>query len=177
MKGVVDGEGRKKRVRWRRGEEVVTARKAGEISCAVVRRVRGSRWRRMDSRSSGVERTLATEGGWGGMGGLEGVVCLARLRRARARGSGLCVIFGCFVLLDGGDVDLEFEETLGSLCHSRIRYLSHVGDEGDAVPYPKLEARDEGMQARWLGSERPTDTTQIGNSSLASSQKVGCRQR
>lgn len=66
MKGVVDGEGRKKRVRWRRREEVVTGRKAGEISCAVVRRVRGSRWRWMDSRSSGVERTLATEGGWGG---------------------------------------------------------------------------------------------------------------
>lgn len=91
VKGVVGGEGRKKRVRWRLGDVVMRVWKVGEMSCAVVRRVRGSRWRRMDSRSSGVVRTLATEGGWGGVGGL-GVVGLVRLRRARARGSGLCVI-------------------------------------------------------------------------------------
>lgn len=55
--GEGEGEGRKKRAAWRRGEDWIVEWKDEETRC-VVRRVEGGRCRRMDSRSSGVERTV-----------------------------------------------------------------------------------------------------------------------
>lgn len=55
--GEGDGVGRKNSAAWRRGEVRMVEWKDKETRW-VFRRVDGGRWRRMDSRSSGVERTV-----------------------------------------------------------------------------------------------------------------------
>lgn len=56
------GAGRRKRACWRRGEVLIRVVQVRQVDWAVVRRVRRSRFRRMDSRSSGMVKTVSDGG-------------------------------------------------------------------------------------------------------------------